>query len=124
MQDYEILKFEDDIDEKVVFVTSTEDLYYLQDDIFDDISRTNGENFNVLVDLFLRNGFSFNRFVSLHYKGKEQCHSYIVNPREVSEEIKLKIRNYLNKHRFLLNNSALTKSTIDFVTSVKNTPYI
>ena len=117
MQEYEIFKFDDDINEKVVFVKSTEDLYYLQDDIFEDLSKTNGENFSILVDLFLRNGFSFNRFASLNYKGKEQCWTYIVNPREVSEEIKLKVRNYLKTHKELFNNSALTKSAINFVTT-------
>ena len=119
MKDYEIFKFENDINEIVVFVTSTEDLYYIQNDIFDELSKTKGENFSILVDLFLRNGFSFNRFVCLTFKGKEQCFTYIVNPRDVSEEIKLRNRNYLMANRELLNNSALTKSTINFVTTGK-----
>ncbi len=119
MQEYQIFEFDDDVNQKLVFITSTEDLYYLQNDIYDDLSRTNGEKFTVLVDLFLRNGFSFNRFVSLHYKGKEQCRSFIVNPREVSEEIKSKIRSFLKTNVELLNNSALTKSTVNFVTTME-----
>jgi sugar-specific transcriptional regulator TrmB len=119
MKEYEIFKFENDINETVVFVTSTEDLYYIQNDIFDELSKTNGENFSILVDLFLRNGFSFNRFVSLAFKGKNQCLTNIVNPRDVSEDIKLKIRNHLLTHKELLNNSALTKGTINFITTVK-----
>lgn len=117
MPEYEIFKFDDDINEIVVFINSVEDLYYLQDDIFSDISKIKGENFNVLIDLFLRNGFSFNRFTSLDYKGRDKCKSFIVNPRDVSEEIKLKIRNYLVTHMEVLNNSALTKSVIDFVST-------
>jgi|APSaa5957512622_1039677.scaffolds.fasta_scaffold182488_2 hypothetical protein len=115
MQEYEIFEFDDDVNKKVVLITSTEDLYYLQNDIYDDLSKTNGEYFTILVDLFLRNGFSYNRFVTLDYKGKEQCKTFIVNSREVSEDIKSKIRNYLKTHIDLLNNSALTKSAIKFV---------
>ena len=110
MKEYEVFKFEDDINEKVVFVTNTEDLYYLQDDIFDEFSETNGEKFSILIDLFLRNGF-----VLLSFKGKEQCWTYIVNPRDVSDEIKIRARNYLMANQELLKNSALTKSTINFV---------
>lgn len=115
MLDYEIFILDNDINGKIVFITSTEDLYYLQDDIFDDFSKTNGPNFSILVDLFLRNGFSFNRFVSLRYEGRDRCQTFIVNPREVSEEIKTKVRNYLRANIDLLENSSLTKSTINFI---------
>lgn len=117
MQEYKIFEFDDDAYDKVVFITSTEDLYYLQDEIYNELSKTYGDNFTVLVDLFLRNGFSFNRFVTLNFKGVGQCQSLIVNPREVSEEIKSKISNYLKTHFNLLSNSALTQSTINFIES-------
>jgi hypothetical protein len=117
MQEYEIFKFDDDINEKVVLITSTEDLYYLQDDIFDDLSKTNGEKFTVLVDLFLRNGYSFNRFISLSYNGKDKCKTFIINPREVSEEIKSKTRSYLQSHTDMLDNSALSRSVVNYVLS-------
>jgi hypothetical protein len=119
MQEYELFKFDDDVHEKMVLITSTEDLYYLQDDIYDDLSRANGSSFTVLVDLFLRNGFSFNRFVSLHYRGKEDCNAFIVNPREVSEEIKAKVRHYLRTHTQLLNESSLTISAVNFMVTGK-----
>lgn len=83
MKDYEIFKFENDINEIVVFVTNTEDFYYIQNDIYNELSKTNGKDFSILIDLFLRNGFSFNRFVSLTFEGKEKCSTYIVNPRDV-----------------------------------------
>ena len=119
MQEYEIFNFYNDINEKVILMTSTEDLYYLQDEIFDNLSKIKGENFTVLVDLFLRNGFSFNRFVSLSYKGKNQCKAFIVNPREVSEEIKAKIRSYLKSNINILEKSALSQNTVNFI---KTTP--
>jgi len=115
MKGYRIFRFDNSDIENVVFVTSTEDLYSLQSDIYNEISATHGKNFSVLVDLFLRNGFSYNRFVSLHFKGRNQCRSYIVSPGDVSEDIKLKIKQYLITHPLLLYKSALTKSTINFV---------
>lgn len=115
MQEYKVFSFNDDVIKNVVLLTSTEDLYFLQDEIYDELSATNGENFTVLVDLFLRNGFSFNRFVSLCFKGKDLSKTSIVNPREVSDEIKLKIRNYLKSNKIIFEDSALSKNIVDFV---------
>ena len=115
MEEYILFKFNDDINKDVVLLTSTEDLYFLQDRIFEELSVNNGNNFTVLVDLFLRNGFSFNRFVSLYFKGKNCCKSNIVNPREVSDEIKTKIRVYLKSSETIFEDTALSKNTIDFV---------
>ena len=115
MREYKIFSFNDDINKNVVLLTSTEDLYFLQDEIYDELSATNGENFTILVDLFLRNGFSFNRFVSLCFKGKNFCRTYIINPREVSDEIKIKIRNYLKSNEIIFEDSALSKNIVDFV---------
>jgi len=77
MREYKVFSFDDDINKNVVLLTSTEDLYFLQDEIYDELSAINGENFTVLVDLFLRNGFSFNRFVSLCFKGKDFYRKFI-----------------------------------------------
>lgn len=118
MKEYEIFKFDDDINKDVVLITSTEDLYYLQENIYDELSKLNGENFSVLIDLFLRNGFSFNRFVSLHFKNKNNCKSLIVNPRDVSDDIKLEIRDYLKSNTSILEGSALTQKIINFVKSM------
>lgn len=115
MREYKVFNFDDDINKNVVLLTSTEDLYFLQDEIYDELSATNGENFTVLVDLFLRNGFSYNRFVSLCFKGKEICKTFVVNPREVSDEIKFKIRSYLKSNKIIFEDSALSKNIIDFV---------
>ncbi len=115
MQEYEVFNFDDDVNQNVVLITSTEDLYFLQDDIFDTLNKRNGECFTVLVDLFLRNGYSFNRFVSLNYNGKEQCKQLIINPREVPEYIKAEINGYLKSNSDLLENSSLSQKTLDFI---------
>lgn len=113
MQEFVELRPNEDSD--VILLTTTEDLYYLQDDIFDFLSETRGEQFTVLIDLFLRNGFSFNRFVLLSYDGKEKCKSFIFNPREVNDEIKYVTRQYLRNHVELLQDSALSQKAISFV---------
>lgn len=120
MKEYKVFNFNEDVNQIVVLIKSTEDLYYLQEEIYDELSKTKGTEFTVLIDLFIRNGFSFNRFVSLKYKGKENLKSFIINPREVSEQIKFEIRQYLKKHEDILENSALSKNTIEFVELVED----
>ena len=56
MGEYEVFTFEDDVNENVVFLNTTEDLYFLQDEIIEDINNKNSQAKTVLVDLFLRNG--------------------------------------------------------------------
>ena len=100
---------------RMIYIKTTEDLYFIKDYIYDELSKVNGNEFEILVDLFLRNGFSFNRFVLLNYKGKEKCRTLIVNPTDVSEQIKMKIKEYLKNNENILQHSALSKETIEFV---------
>ena len=41
MGEYEIFTFEEDINENVVFLNTTEDLYFLQDEIMENINIKN-----------------------------------------------------------------------------------
>lgn len=115
IKDYEIFSFYNEDNENVILLTTTEDLYFLEEKIYEELSIKYGENFSVLVDLFLRNGFSFNRFVTLNYKGKDNVKVSVKNPIDVSEKIKYKIRQYLRQNIDILNNSALSTRTIEFV---------
>lgn len=115
MKEYEIFKFEEDVDKYIVLIKSTEDLYFLEDDIYEEMKEKCGSKFSIIIDLFLRNGFSFNRFVLLNYNDKDNKKSYIINPREISEQIKYKVRSYLIENEELLTNSALPKYTIEFM---------
>lgn len=117
IKDYEIFNFNDEDIQNVILLTCTEDIYFLQDDIFDKLSSSYGNEFTVLVDLFVRNGFSYNRFISLKFKGKDNIKTLIVNPRDVSEKVKCEIRKYLKNHIDILNKSALSMNTIEFVKS-------
>lgn len=112
MGEYEIFTFEEDVNEFVVFLNTTEDLYFLQDEIMEKISS---KNKTVLVDLFLRNGFTFNRYILLKIDSNNKFKSFIINPREVSEKIKKKVENYLKEHSELLYSSSLSQNEIEFI---------
>lgn len=115
MREYEIFIFEEDINENVVFLNTTEDLYFLQDEIMEDINNKDSQNKTILVDLFLRNGFTFNRYILLKLDKNNRYRSFIINPREVSERIKIKIEEYLRNHNELLYSSSLSKKEIEFI---------
>ena len=51
----------------------------------------------------------------LKYKGKEKCKTLIVNPTDVSEQIKMKIKEYLKNNENILQHSELSKETTEFV---------
>ncbi len=115
MREYEIFIFEEDVNENVVFLNTTEDLYFLQDEIMEDINNKDSQNKTILVDLFLRNGFTFNRYILLKLDKNNRYRSFIINPREVSERIKIKIEEYLRNHNELLYSSSLSKKEIEFI---------
>ncbi|MDL2280851.1 type II toxin-antitoxin system RnlB family antitoxin [Selenomonadales bacterium OttesenSCG-928-I06] len=114
MEEFVRFRIENDCHE-VVFLKTVDDLYFFLGNIYDDLAISYGKTFTIIVDLFLQNGFSFNRFVELNFYDKETYTSSIVNPRDVSEEAKRKIAEYLKNHSELLYNSALSKNTIDFI---------
>lgn len=114
MNDYETFYFENEINKNYIFLNNTDDLYFLTNDIYDKLSSTQGNRFSVLVDLFLRNGYSFNRYVLLNFDNGKY-NSIIINPNDVSEFSKRKINEYLKNNKSVLENGSLTNSTIDFV---------
>ena len=114
MKKYELFVFEDEINEYVAFLKTTEDLYFFQQEIIKELNERKIEIKNVLVDLFLRNGHTFNRYILLKFDEK-RVKSYIINPREVSEKIKDKINEYLKKNDNLLYSSSLSRKEIEFI---------
>jgi hypothetical protein len=112
VKDFTVFQFDDDI---LIFVNSTEDIYFLYDMVYDELSGSLGENFSVIVDLFLRNGFSFNRFISLSFNGRSKVKSQIINPRDISEELKFNIRLYLKNNLMLFEECSLPKKIISFI---------
>ena len=99
----------------VIFINHLDDIYFMYSEIFRNFSVEYGNSFEVIADLFLRNGFSFNRFVRIIFKENEITKLEIVNPMDISDEIKIDIRNYLKKNIDLLENATLEKSIKDFI---------
>jgi len=95
-----------------VLLVSNDDLYFLYDQIK---KKTKNGQDAIIVDMFYRNGFSFNRFIELNYSYENKVISRIINPREVSEEIKINTNVYFNNHFDLLDKSTLSKSIKNFV---------
>lgn len=114
MKKYEYFKVNNEISIDYILPTSTNDVYFLYDEIYEKLSKQKGNRFDIIIDLIIRNGFTFNRFIILEFN-ENKVTSRILNPREVSEEIKKNTKKYLQKNELLLLDSALPKSTIDFM---------
>lgn len=108
MKNYKIFKINDY--ESYILLLSNEDIYYLYDEIR---KETNGEK--ILVDMFYRNGFSFNRFIELIFTNSKQVTSRVINPRYVSEPIKENTHEYFKNNSGILEKSTLSKSIKSFV---------
>lgn len=114
MKEYEVFSFEEDINKNYIFLNNIDDLYFFTEDIYNNLSKTQGNKFSVLVDLFLRNGYSFNRYVLLNFDNGNY-NSFVINPNDVSESSKKRIKQYLKENIDILNNGTLTKSVVNFV---------
>lgn len=110
MKNYEIFKINEY--ESYLLLLSNEDIYYLYDEIR---TKSNGEK--ILVDMFFRNGFSFNRFIELIFDDNNQVTTRVINPRYVSEPIKENTHEYFKNNREYLEKSTLSKSIKAFVYS-------
>lgn len=117
MKDIEVFIFPDDVFIDVVLPTTTEDAYFLYDDIYSIMSKKGNEKGSVLVDLFLRNGYSFNRYFLLSFNGKDKYKTNIINPRLVSDNIKNSIKSFLLEHPSILERSSLSKKTLEFMSA-------
>ena len=115
MKEYIIFNFKDKVNESIVFMNTLEDMHYFIEDIYDELSKVKGTKFSVVIDLFLRNGFSFNRFVMLQFDGKEKYNTFVINSYEISDNVKREIKQYLKTNNKLLEESALDSKTIEFV---------
>lgn len=114
MESFKILQINNENDERYILSTTVEDVYFAFDEIFDALSKTLGKNFSVIVDMLLRNGFTFNRFIQLDF-WETQVASHILNPREVPEVVKTTTKLYLKDHKELLEDCALSTRAKEFI---------
>lgn len=114
MESFKILQINNEYNEKYILSTTVDDIYFSFDEIFDALSKTLGKNFSIIVDLLLRNGFTFNRFIQLDFL-EERVAPHILNPREVPEIVKTTTKQYLKEHKELLEDCALSTRAKEFI---------
>jgi hypothetical protein len=95
----------------ILFV-SNDDLYFSYEQIRS-IVKENKKS--ILIDMFYRNGYSFNRFIELDFTDNSKVESRLVNPRDVSEDIKENTKKYFRNHSELLERSTLVESVKSFI---------
>lgn len=102
MKDFVILKNESS-QEYICFINNVEDVEYFLEDISKEI-RTLGRT-KIIIDLFLTNGYSYNRFFEFNIITNELL---LINPRNIDNEIYKTVAMYLKNNIQLLENSALS----------------
>lgn len=96
--------------ESYILLLSNEDIYFLYDQIKKEI-KTN----RVIVDMFFRNGYTFNRFVELVFLDDDTVKTRVINPRSVSEDIKESTHNYFKSNKGSLDKSTLSINIKSFI---------
>lgn len=96
--------------ESYVLLLSNEDIYFLYDQIKKEI-KTN----KVIVDMFYRNGYTFNRFVELVFTDDNKVRTRIINPRLISETIKENTHNYFKTNKESLDKATLSMNIKNFI---------
>ena len=108
MKDFRIFKLNEY--ERYVLLVSNEDIYFLYDKLKKELN-----NQKIIIDLFYRNGFSFNRFIEIDFNKPQNQKSRIINPRFVSESIKNNTKEYFKNNENLLRKSSLSNGIKEFV---------
>lgn len=103
MKNYVILNNNNSIDEYICFMNTVEDVEYSLDEITKDMKDLGCTR--IIIDLFLTNGYSFNRFFEFNSTTNDFS---IVNPRNIDNDIYNNINIYLKNNIQLLENSALS----------------
>ncbi len=104
----------DQIINTFLLITSVDDFYYDLDQVLSELSAVYGPEFTIILDHFITNGFSFNRFVRIDYSNKKYKKTLITNS-EINDFYDKKFIEYLRKHKDFLNESSLSKRTISII---------
>lgn len=100
-----------------ILLVSNDDLYFSYEKIRNIVK---GNKKSILIDMFYRNGYSFNRFIELDFTDNSKVESRLVNPRDVSEDIKENTKKYFRNHNDLLERSTLVESVKSFIQVSEN----
>ena len=104
----------DQIINTFLLITSVDDFYYDLDQVLSELSVVYGPEFTIVLDHFITNGFSFNRFVRIDYNNEKYKKTLITNS-EINDFYDNKFIEYLRKHKDFLNESSLSKRTISII---------
>lgn len=97
-----------------LLITSVEDIYFELDTVMNNLSDIYGQKFSVIIDHFITNGFSFNRFARIDYSYKNLKKS-LVTYSEIGDFYENEFFEYLKKHSDFLSESSLSKRTISII---------
>ena len=106
----------DQVINSFLLLKSVDDFYYELDQVMSELSETYGPEFSIVVDHFITNGFSFNRFVRIDYNNKKYKKTFITSS-EVNDYYDNKFIDYLRKNKEFLSDSSLSKRTISIITN-------
>ena len=112
MEDLKIFKLNY---ENYLLFLADEDIYFYYEKIYEQLSSMLGKTFSITVDMFLRNGFTFNRFIELIFDEKGKSKSKIINPRDVSDELKENTKQFLRTNVAYLEDSPISNNVKKFV---------
>ncbi|MFA5492982.1 MAG: hypothetical protein WC245_08595 [Bacteroidales bacterium] len=99
-----------------ILVTSIDDIYFVIDDILTELSKTYGSIFSIIIDHFITNGFSFNRFSRIDYSNGSIKKS-LVTSRDINDFYDKNFVEFILNHKNILDESSLSKRTIDIICS-------
>lgn len=114
---FQIINLNDSYIEKYVFLTDVESIENQIFEIFDELNNSLGNTFSIIIDSFLRTGYDFNRFIEIKYNEGKYAGSLIVNYRDIPLEVKKKSEELLRMDINLLDESLLSKKTIEIIKS-------
>lgn len=103
MKDYVILNNNNSLNEYICFMNTVEDVEDSLDEITKEMKALGCTT--IIIDLFLSNGYSFNRFFEFNSITNDFS---IINPRNIDNDIYSNINIYLKNNIQLLENSALS----------------
>lgn len=114
--DYKVFSLDED-NYDIVLLTTVDDPYFILGEIYDECLSDGKSQLTIILDLFLRNGYSFNRFALIEFSSRNEYSTKIINTRDVSEIAKFQIKKFLSKNSIYLQESSLSNRIIDFVLS-------
>ena len=112
---FEIINLKDCQINQYVFLTDVESVENQLLEIYDELKNNLGNSFSIIIDTFLRSGYDYNRFIEIKYNEGKYVGSLIINYRDIPFELKKKSEDFLRADISLLDDSLLSKRSIEII---------